>query len=1068
MNFCNYAKIIIARNSKDPHSSNTTGKTGQQQLSKFSNTVPVAKRYEFYQNVMQKYPKMYLPFTSFSTNLPRLQKYITNAKYWKQGNRNGEKSQFIQTFSLQSWLKLPEREKQMHTLKNCVKCEAKNPEVASMHVSVSESTKNIIAKTNDLAQEIKMLHSDRMVDGAEQLVKIIEPIMENTFQKSLKNTVTSKYNLTEKLSSDKKQKQKIKSTRENSEKISRLISNNNNEVTSFLASGNSYNKRDRERMDIYFETTEAAQIRSTSKIKNLKAGVHKPKKHIGNLENYLFKRDEFKKFMTALPSGSKVSWRNLGIKFDVRNKSGARPSNAGQVLMEAAKSIGINITMFNTEKRVSGRDYIQRVRRARHKLLYKKVSIPASQPTRKLHTEIRRRLNNKDIYVGEKIAPKTYRRNRITSTGVLQETDVVVYGRKIPLERIRRQMNIDQGSYLRWKKEDYENISSEEVHNRLRNLKIDVPSEPTSALDELMKVEHTRNLKIWHDHSDILNHSYVSFMISALYDPAIFLTDEEFQQKYPDNPPVDVQSVVEKPYLYILGQSKSSDVDQLSYTSTRLEDINSIHLPTYHQGTAIHDVLRVFSGDGPARQFEAGHQRGGHYSCLCGISVREHPNLECAFQFTPLTLGRRMEIFRAGVHWKDFSNTNINPLTHLKKEELIDELEARGFDTFRKAVGEMREELATALHGIQRPPPLLSSDIHSLSLSKYEIPPCEPLHDLTNIVQNLITELPSHIKDKVVENEFQKFANATIGDKNQLKGSDARLFAVKLTKFAHQKFTANSISKDIFLLCNSLVEIISICYSHYKERSPKSILRLYNQCFLFSTLCKTVIGNPNKVTLRKFYGCHFHCLTVHAPQIFRIFCLRSLIPEQQERSFGDMRRISLNTSNRQCGKIIDNAIVRFNAQQQQNRFSSYKKQESTITQQARLLPAAENTRFPVEMLRARPYLFQTHCERIADFLLEGENIWWHLDGDEIVFHDSPNHGGPYQLNTSSQHFRTDTFADTTKLLENSWAKCVAAFGKGDIQLPLLKLKTFSGKKPKVIRNESKHKFNLELKLNLTN
>lgn len=37
--------------------------------------------------------------------------------------------------------------------------------------------------------------------------------------------------------------------------------------------------------------------------------------------------------------------------------------------------------------------------------------------------------------------------------------------------------------------------------------------------------------KGWHDHSDILNHSYVSFMSCFLYEPLSFLTDDEFKQK---------------------------------------------------------------------------------------------------------------------------------------------------------------------------------------------------------------------------------------------------------------------------------------------------------------------------------------------------------------------------------------------------------------------------------------------------------------------------------------------------------------------------------------------------------
>lgn len=109
----------------------------------------------------------------------------------------------------------------------------------------------------------------------------------------------------------------------------------------------------------------------------------------------------------------------------------------------------------------------------------------------------------------------------------------------------------------------------------------------------------------------------MAFMVSTLYDHSVFLTNEEFHRKFPERTPVDVQSVVEKPYLYILGQSKSSDSDQMTYIDTRVADIQEIHNPTLLNGVQIYDKVRVFSGDGPARQFEAGQQRGGHYSAVC-------------------------------------------------------------------------------------------------------------------------------------------------------------------------------------------------------------------------------------------------------------------------------------------------------------------------------------------------------------------------------------------------------------------------------------------------------------------
>lgn len=75
----------------------------------------------------------------------------------------------------------------------------------------------------------------------------------------------------------------------------------------------------------------------------------------------------------------------MAIKFNVLNKEGLRPSNAGQVLLDATETLGVNTDHFNTNVRVSGRDYMQRVKRARHKRLSKAVFIPTPRPTILFH-----------------------------------------------------------------------------------------------------------------------------------------------------------------------------------------------------------------------------------------------------------------------------------------------------------------------------------------------------------------------------------------------------------------------------------------------------------------------------------------------------------------------------------------------------------------------------------------------------------------------------------------------------------------------------------------------------------
>lgn len=179
-------------------------------------------------------------------------------------------------FSLENWYFLAEREKNMHCLQDCTKCEASDPIISPTHVSVSETTENIIAKTKELANEIKKnLHSQRLSHGSQQLVKILEPIVENTFHTSLKNTLTSNYNLIDKITSKEKQKKKMQNSREIPKTITNLISNDENEVEFFLASGLSYSHRERERMSTFFKTPKAAKLRSESVAKEIKSDKRK-------------------------------------------------------------------------------------------------------------------------------------------------------------------------------------------------------------------------------------------------------------------------------------------------------------------------------------------------------------------------------------------------------------------------------------------------------------------------------------------------------------------------------------------------------------------------------------------------------------------------------------------------------------------------------------------------------------------------------------------------------------------------------------------------------------------------
>lgn len=83
-------------------------------------------------------------------------------------------------------------------------------------------------------------------------------------------------------------------------------------------------------------------------------------------------------------------------------------------------------------------------------------------------------------------------------------------------------------------------------------------------------------------------------------------------------------------------------------------------------------------------------------------------------------------------------------------------------------------------------------------------------------------------------------------------GSDARLIAVKLVKFASQKYAKKKINSGILKLCKSLVDIISICYSNCSQRTQKKFcaFTIRASCSAFSA--KPLLKIPRRWQLENF------------------------------------------------------------------------------------------------------------------------------------------------------------------------------------------------------------------------
>ena len=131
-------------------------------------------------------------------------------------------------------------------------------------------------------------------------------------------------------------------------------------------------------------------------------------------------------------------------------------------------------------------------------------------------------------------------------------------------------------------------------------------------------------------------------MVSCLYDPALFYTNQEYHEKTGET--VDIQQEVESPELYLIARSSSSDLDrvvknpgflektqptrvfwgilkfnlvdrtldleQLCYVDTRVECLLELaEKITTSYGIPRTDVMWFFNGDSPARQFECGSKK---------------------------------------------------------------------------------------------------------------------------------------------------------------------------------------------------------------------------------------------------------------------------------------------------------------------------------------------------------------------------------------------------------------------------------------------------------------------------
>ena len=79
-----------------------------------------------------------------------------------------------------------------------------------------------------------------------------------------------------------------------------------------------------------------------------------------------------------------------------------------------------------------------------------------------------------------------------------------------------------------------------------------------------------------HDRSEILGHDYVLVTVKVVYDPAVFKSESDVDQRTAQSIP-DLQAYIEEPEIHVLAMNSSSIEDQAALISDRMECIRELN-----------------------------------------------------------------------------------------------------------------------------------------------------------------------------------------------------------------------------------------------------------------------------------------------------------------------------------------------------------------------------------------------------------------------------------------------------------------------------------------------------------
>ena len=170
--------------------------------------------------------------------------------YYTTNNKNGEKSRFVNHFSLQSWLQLTNSQKHGHQLENCNQCNTHDLEYSILDKSVPLEAINSNKMSQDFTtnisqQTISINPSNKGIKVTRAMVNILNSVFEKEFGQIFQKAMIVAHNLSPQESSKEKGKNVEKSIRQTKQIITKSMEENETDATILLSMGKSYSKHER-------------------------------------------------------------------------------------------------------------------------------------------------------------------------------------------------------------------------------------------------------------------------------------------------------------------------------------------------------------------------------------------------------------------------------------------------------------------------------------------------------------------------------------------------------------------------------------------------------------------------------------------------------------------------------------------------------------------------------------------------------------------------------------------------------------------------------------------------------